>query len=51
MGANVPGKPRILLPYIGGVNVYQNTCREIAADNYRGFHLDGTAPQPRQQLT
>ncbi|MDH4144598.1 MAG: NAD(P)/FAD-dependent oxidoreductase [Acidimicrobiia bacterium] len=37
MGSNVPGKPRVLMPYIGGVGVYRGECDEIAADNYRGF--------------
>jgi cyclohexanone monooxygenase len=37
MGSNVPGKPRVLMPYIGGVGVYRQECDEIVADNYRGF--------------
>jgi cyclohexanone monooxygenase len=37
MGSNVPGKPRVLMPYIGGVGVYREECDAIAADNYRGF--------------
>jgi cyclohexanone monooxygenase len=41
MGANVPGKPRVFLPYIGGVGVYRQTCAEIAAEGYRGFRFDG----------
>jgi cation diffusion facilitator CzcD-associated flavoprotein CzcO len=39
MGANVPGKARVFLPYIGGVGTYRQICDEIAADNYRGFRL------------
>ena len=39
MGANIPGKPRIFLPYIGGVGVYRATCDEVAAEGYRGFTL------------
>ena len=39
MGANIPGKPRIFMPYIGGVGVYRQTCEEIAADGYRGFEI------------
>lgn len=39
MGANVPGKPRVFMPYIGGVGTYREHCREIAADDYRGFLL------------
>lgn len=37
MGSNVPGKPRVLMPYIGGVGVYREECDEIVADGYRGF--------------
>jgi cation diffusion facilitator CzcD-associated flavoprotein CzcO len=41
MGANIPGKPRVFLPYIGGLGVYRNRCDQIAADGYPGFLLDG----------
>jgi len=37
MGANVPGKPRIFMPYIGGVGVYRQICNEVAANGYEGF--------------
>jgi len=39
MGANVPGKPRIFMPYIGGVGVYRQKCDEVAARGYEGFTL------------
>jgi cyclohexanone monooxygenase len=39
MGANIPGKPRIFMPYIGGVPVYRQTCDEVAAKGYEGFAL------------
>lgn len=41
MGANIPGKPRIFMPYIGGVGVYREKCAEVAAKGYEGFALDG----------
>jgi cation diffusion facilitator CzcD-associated flavoprotein CzcO len=41
MGANVPGKPRVFLPYIGGLPLYRETCDEVAANDYRGFVLSG----------
>ncbi len=41
MGANVPGKPRVFLPYIGGVNAYRQACDEVAAQGYLGFRLTG----------
>jgi len=37
LGANVPGKPRVFMPYIGGVGPYRAICDEVAADGYRGF--------------
>ena len=39
MGANVAGKPRVFMPYIGGVGVYRQECDEIAAKGYEGFVL------------
>ncbi len=37
MGANVPGKPRVFMPYIGGVGVYRQKCDEVAQHSYEGF--------------
>ncbi len=39
MGVNIPGKPQVFMPYIGGVGVYRDTCDSIAAEGYRGFTL------------
>ncbi|HEY8478421.1 MAG TPA: NAD(P)/FAD-dependent oxidoreductase [Spirillospora sp.] len=39
MGANVPGKPRVFMPYPGGVGTYRQQCEEIAAAGYEGFDL------------
>lgn len=39
MGANVPGKPRVFMPYIGGVNAYRTRCDEVAANGYEGCVL------------
>ena len=39
MGANIPGKPRVMLPYVGGLGVYTGICNAVAADNYRGFRF------------
>jgi hypothetical protein len=38
MGANIPGKPRVFMPYIG-VNAYRQKCNEVAANGYEGFAL------------
>jgi cyclohexanone monooxygenase len=39
MGANVPGKPRVFMPYVGGVGAYRQKCDDVAARNYQGFAL------------
>ncbi len=40
MGANIPGKPRVFLPYIGGLGTYTNICNEVVAAGYRGFNFE-----------
>ena len=37
VGANIPGKPRALMPYVGGLDRYTAACDEVVADGYRGF--------------
>ena len=37
LGANVPGKPRVFMPYVGGLNRYSDACEKAAADGYSGF--------------
>ena len=39
VGANIPGKPRVFMPYVGGVAAYKNKCDEIAASGYEGFRM------------
>lgn len=39
MGANVPGKPRMFMLFIGGFGVYLDICNEAAAAGYKGFDL------------
>ena len=39
MGANIEGKPRVFMPYIGGVGVYRQTCDTVAVNGYEGFRL------------
>jgi cyclohexanone monooxygenase len=43
MGANIPGKPRVFMPYIGGVGAYRQACDEVAAKGYDGFLLAAPA--------
>ena len=52
MGANVPGKPRVFLAYIGGLHNYRDRCDQLAADGYVGFaHASDGAPLKSEQLT
>jgi cation diffusion facilitator CzcD-associated flavoprotein CzcO len=39
VGANIPGKPRIFMPYVGGVGAYRQKCDAVAARGYEGFIL------------
>jgi acetyl esterase/lipase len=43
MGANVPGKPRVFYPYIGGCDAYRAACDEVTGRRYLGFTLTGPA--------
>jgi cyclohexanone monooxygenase len=43
MGANIPGKPQIFMPYIGGVGVYRQICNDVAARGYEGFAMTAAA--------
>ena len=47
MGANIPGKPRIFMPYIGGVGAYRQICNDVAAKGYEGFAM---TPAERPKL-
>ena len=53
VGANVPGRPRVFMPYIGGFPVYIGKCNDVMMNGYEGFVLDGAksdggAPQVRK---
>jgi cation diffusion facilitator CzcD-associated flavoprotein CzcO len=39
MGANVPGKPRVFMLFIGGFAVYLDICQDVADAGYKGFSL------------
>jgi cyclohexanone monooxygenase len=41
MGANIPGKPLIFMPYVGGVQMYKKKCDEVVANGYEGFSISG----------
>jgi len=46
VGANVPGKPRVFTPYVGGVGPYRQTCDEVAANGYEGFAMSKSPHTP-----
>ncbi|ATO62970.1 NAD(P)/FAD-dependent oxidoreductase [Mycobacterium avium subsp. hominissuis] len=39
LGANVPGKPRVFMLFVGGFGVYLDICAEVANAGYKGFSL------------
>jgi cation diffusion facilitator CzcD-associated flavoprotein CzcO len=39
LGANIPGKPRVFMPYAGGMIRYREICQTVAARDYEGFVL------------
>ena len=45
VGANVPGKPRGFMPYIGGVGAYRQRCEAVAANGYEGFAFEAALPR------
>ncbi len=54
LGANVPGRPRVFMPYIGGIPIYVNKCNDVMTNGFEGFVLDGTknsTEMPKVRLT
>ena len=43
MGANIPGKPRTFMPYVGGVANYRDFCDEVSNQDYAGFTMSKSA--------
>jgi len=43
VGANIPGKPRVLMPYVGGFDRFKRRCDEVAASGYEGIRLTGAS--------
>ena len=39
LGVNIPGKPRVFMPYVGGGKVYSEICAEVVENGYEGFEL------------
>jgi cyclohexanone monooxygenase len=54
VGANIPGRPRVFMPYIGGFPIYVQKCNEVMNSAYNGFVLKGahsTNAPPRMRFT
>src|SRR3979411_2045479 len=52
VGTNIPGRPRVFMPYIGGFPIYVQKCNEVMSGGFDGFVLQGApernaAPQVR----
>ena len=47
LGANIPGKPRVFMPYVAKIGVYRRECQQVADRGYEGFTLDGPSAGSR----
>ncbi len=45
VGANIPGTPRVFMPYIGGFPVYVQKCNNVMTKGYEGFKINGDTPK------
>jgi cyclohexanone monooxygenase len=43
VGTNIPGRPRVFMPYIGGFPIYVQKCNEVMSGGFEGFVLEGAA--------
>jgi cyclohexanone monooxygenase len=51
MGANIPGKPRLFMPYIAGVGTYRRICEQVVAEGYKGFRFAADESQLNRYLS
>ena len=54
VGTNIPGRPRVFMPYIGGFPVYVQKCNEVMTNGFEGFVVAGANVRnesPRVRLT
>jgi cyclohexanone monooxygenase len=50
LGANIEGKARVFMPYVGGVAQYRAACAEVVRDGYRGFVLTPSTADSEEAL-
>jgi cyclohexanone monooxygenase len=43
-GANTPGKPQVVMPYVGGTNAYRAKCDAVVAAGYTGLEISRSRP-------
>ena len=48
-GANVPGKPRVFMPYAGGMVRYRAICDKVAGNGYAGFRFGSSGGSQEAQ--
>ena len=51
VGANMPGKPRVFMPYVGGCGRYRAECHAVAREGYRGFRRSSPDSSPPAELS
>ncbi len=51
LGANIPGKPRMFMPYAGGMVRYRAICDKVAENGYEGFRQDGAEAETPVAVT
>jgi cyclohexanone monooxygenase len=54
VGTNIPGRPRVFMPYIGGFPVYVQKCNEVMSGGFEGFVLEsaqGSNAEPKVWFT
>ena len=49
LGANIPGKPRVFMPYVAKIGIYRGECQAVADDDYTGFTLRSVQEEPDRE--
>jgi len=49
LGANIPGKPRVFMPYVAKIGIYRGECQAVADDGYTGFTLQSVPEEPYRE--
>jgi cyclohexanone monooxygenase len=49
VGANIPGKPRVFMPYVAGCGTYRGECDDVVARGYAGFALAASSDRTVEQ--